>query len=88
MCAPTAWSIFSGLSLAEVSILSVIVMPLTTFDIAHGRYYGITSGQEETSTRIGTSSPNGVCLESIVDLDIDWTNTDQILAETSSLATP
>lgn len=38
-----AWSIFSGYSLAEISLLSVIAMPLLVSDISNGRYYTATS---------------------------------------------
>lgn len=34
-----AWSCFSGYSLADISILSVISMPLTRVDIANGKHY-------------------------------------------------
>jgi hypothetical protein len=33
------WSIFSGISLANISVISVIAMPLTALDLANGRYY-------------------------------------------------
>ncbi|KAM0434495.1 hypothetical protein ACHAPT_003591 [Fusarium lateritium] len=36
-----AWSVFSGFSLADVSILSVIAMPLTTVDLANGKHYQV-----------------------------------------------
>ncbi|RMJ07616.1 hypothetical protein CDV36_012778 [Fusarium kuroshium] len=35
------WSVFSGFSLADVSILSVIAMPLTTMDLANGEHYQV-----------------------------------------------
>ena len=38
-----AWSIFSGYSLAEISLLSVIAMPLLVSDISNSRYYTATS---------------------------------------------
>jgi hypothetical protein len=34
-----AWSVFSGYSLADISIMSVIAMPLTTRDVSNGKYY-------------------------------------------------
>ncbi|KAK4032307.1 hypothetical protein C8A01DRAFT_20607 [Parachaetomium inaequale] len=34
-----AWSVFSGYSLADISVLSVIAMPLTTLDIENGNHY-------------------------------------------------
>ncbi|KAI3325682.1 hypothetical protein HD806DRAFT_521201 [Xylariaceae sp. AK1471] len=34
-----SWSVFSGYSLADISVLSVIAMPITVFDISNGRYY-------------------------------------------------
>ena len=34
-----AWSVFSGYSLADISILSVIAMPLTLRELANARYY-------------------------------------------------
>lgn len=40
------WSIFSGFSLADVSILSVIAMPLTTMDLANGEHYQAESLKE------------------------------------------
>ncbi|KAK3296413.1 uncharacterized protein B0H64DRAFT_398195 [Chaetomium fimeti] len=38
-----AWSVFSGYSLADISVMSVIAMPLTTLDVANGQYYVIGS---------------------------------------------
>lgn len=40
------WSVFSGFSLADVSILSVIAMPLTTMDLANGEYYEVETPNE------------------------------------------
>lgn len=40
------WSVFSGLSLADVSILSVIAMPLTTMDLANGKHYQVEALDE------------------------------------------
>ncbi|VUC25694.1 unnamed protein product [Clonostachys rosea] len=37
------WSIFSGISMAHISILSVIAMPITLLDISYGHYYEINS---------------------------------------------
>lgn len=37
------WSIFSGISMANISILSVIAMPITLIDINNGHYYGVKS---------------------------------------------
>lgn len=37
------WSIFSGISMANISILSVIAMPITLIDIKYGHYYGVKS---------------------------------------------
>ncbi|KAI1325913.1 hypothetical protein F5Y16DRAFT_376692 [Xylariaceae sp. FL0255] len=33
------WSIFSGISLADISVVSVVAMPITWLDISNGRYY-------------------------------------------------
>ncbi|GAB1316093.1 LIM zinc-binding domain-containing protein [Madurella fahalii] len=41
-----AWSAFSGYSLADISVISVIAMPLTTLDIANGKYYLIHTADE------------------------------------------
>lgn len=38
------WSIFSGISMAHISILSVIAMPITLLDINYGHYYEVKSG--------------------------------------------
>ncbi|CAG9990746.1 unnamed protein product [Clonostachys byssicola] len=37
------WSIFSGISMANISILSVIAMPITLIDIKYGHYYEVKS---------------------------------------------
>lgn len=34
-----AWSVFSGYSLADISVISVIAMPITVLDIANGMHY-------------------------------------------------
>jgi len=34
-----AWSVFTGYSLADISVLSVIAMPLTASDIENGQHY-------------------------------------------------
>ncbi|KAK4444571.1 hypothetical protein QBC34DRAFT_182057 [Podospora aff. communis PSN243] len=34
-----AWSVFSGYSLADISVLSVIAMPITSADLENGQYY-------------------------------------------------
>ncbi|KAI8671283.1 LIM zinc-binding domain-containing protein [Fusarium keratoplasticum] len=40
------WSVFSGFSLADVSILSVIAMPLTTMDLANREHYQVEAQNE------------------------------------------
>ncbi|KAL6356404.1 hypothetical protein LRP88_10000 [Fusarium phalaenopsidis] len=40
------WSVFSGFSLADVSILSVIAMPLTAMDLANGEHYQVEAQNE------------------------------------------
>lgn len=40
------WSVFSGFSLADVSILSVVAMPLTTMDLANGNHYEVEALDE------------------------------------------
>lgn len=57
------WSIFSGFSLADVSILSVIAMPLTTMDLANGDHYqaeslkeGLTCPSEYSNEQGGLNS--------------------------------
>ncbi|KAM6539645.1 hypothetical protein FALCPG4_001425 [Fusarium falciforme] len=40
------WSVFSGFSLADVSILSVIAMPLTTMELANGEHYQVEAQNE------------------------------------------
>ncbi|KAJ4326785.1 hypothetical protein N0V84_002804 [Fusarium piperis] len=64
------WSVFSGFSLADVSILSVIAMPLTTMDLANGKHYQVEilnedltessseMGDEETPVRAHTPLSN------------------------------
>lgn len=37
-----AWSIFTGYSLAEISVLSVIAMPLCKADVVNGGYYDVS----------------------------------------------
>lgn len=67
-----AWSVFTGYSLAEISVLSMIAMPITTVDISNGRYYvdPVDNGQEseeadmeapvESHTlHLGTTTANG-----------------------------
>lgn len=49
-----AWSIFSGISLAEISVKSVIAMPITTLDIANPRHYVM----ENYPGRIDLTIPN------------------------------
>lgn len=39
---PGAWSVFSGFSLADMSVFSVITMPLYPVDVKHGGYYKIS----------------------------------------------
>ncbi|KAK3312912.1 hypothetical protein B0H66DRAFT_569177 [Apodospora peruviana] len=41
-----AWSVFSGYSLADISILSVIAMPITLRDIANNRHYEVTAARD------------------------------------------
>lgn len=57
------WSVFSGYSLADVSILSVIAMPLTTMDLANGEHYqveaqnkGLTGQPEDVDEQSGFDS--------------------------------
>lgn len=40
------WSVFSGFSLADVSVLSVIAMPLTTMDLANREHYQVEAQNE------------------------------------------
>ncbi|CAH0057966.1 unnamed protein product [Clonostachys solani] len=47
------WSIFSGISMAHISILSVIAMPITLLDINHGHYYEVKSGLIDSAMAAG-----------------------------------
>lgn len=42
-----AWSCFTGYSLADISVLSLISMPLTQIDIANGQHYEFILADEE-----------------------------------------
>jgi len=42
-----AWSVFSGYSLADISVLSVIAMPITIGDIENGQHYQVALRAEE-----------------------------------------
>ncbi|UPK90479.1 hypothetical protein LCI18_001414 [Fusarium solani-melongenae] len=59
------WSVFSGFSLADVSILSVIAMPLTTMDLANREHYqveaqneGLTWPPKDFDQQSGSYSPS------------------------------
>lgn len=51
-----AWSVFSGYSLADISVLSVIAMPLTALDVANGKYYVMERDDDNVGSTNLTSS--------------------------------
>ena len=61
-----AWSVFSGLSIADISVLSVIALPLYLEDVGHCQHY--TFGELRST---GGAAPNGVWLESRRRITID-----------------
>ncbi|KAM5363128.1 hypothetical protein ACJZ2D_012178 [Fusarium nematophilum] len=54
---PHAWSVFSGISLADVSILSVIAMPLTSLDITNSKHYKVEIKDETWASSLPESKP-------------------------------
>ncbi|KAK8041982.1 Rho guanine nucleotide exchange factor scd1 [Apiospora rasikravindrae] len=52
-----AWSVFSEYSLADISILSVIAMPITTLDVSNGIYY--IAGKEDAAQEEGDRTHAG-----------------------------
>lgn len=71
-----AWSCFTGYNLADISILSVICMPLTRVDVVNGKYYNfdLEMSSEETPA------------ESVLARTKDGRNGDSEQAEASALA--
>lgn len=55
-----AWSVFSGYSLADISILSVIAMPLTLRELANARYYQTQLQGDEVSDTTGHQSASEI----------------------------
>ncbi|KAH6627481.1 hypothetical protein F5144DRAFT_603745 [Chaetomium tenue] len=53
-----AWSVFSGYSLADISVLSVIAMPLTVMDVANGKYY-VMERNDDNLDLTNPTSDNG-----------------------------
>ena len=51
-----AWSVFSGYSLADISVLSVIAMPLTMLDLANGKYYVLEGEKDNAESTSPTSA--------------------------------
>ncbi|KAJ3519099.1 hypothetical protein NM208_g14264 [Fusarium decemcellulare] len=80
-----AWSVFSGFSLADVSVLSVIAMPLTTLDLSNGKHYDIevrdgdstgpTGGLGISDTSI--SQPRYLPSLELEDFEFPWTTRHQ-----------
>ncbi|KAF4464666.1 hypothetical protein FALBO_8498 [Fusarium albosuccineum] len=80
-----AWSVFSGFSLADVSVLSVIAMPLTTLDLSNGKHYDIevkagdstepTEGPGISDTSI--SQPRYLPSLELEDFEFPWTTRHQ-----------
>lgn len=62
-----AWSIFSGLSLADISVLSVIALPLYLVDIKNAEHYTFSGGRVVNSSQ-EFSQPDGI-----------WTNPPTVL---------
>ncbi|KUJ22170.1 uncharacterized protein LY89DRAFT_395334 [Mollisia scopiformis] len=59
-----AWSVFSGLSLSDVSNISVIALPLYREDIENAQHYGCTSPPAEPITTPTTArGPKSLCEE-------------------------
>lgn len=46
------WSMFSKHTLADISVLSVIAMPLTTLDVANGRYYEVDNERQTEARQV------------------------------------
>lgn len=71
-----AWSCLTGYNLADISILSVICMPLTRVDVVNGKYYNFDLGMSSEET-----PP-----ESVLAHTKDDKNGDSEQAEASALA--
>ncbi|KAK3985354.1 hypothetical protein QBC44DRAFT_384998 [Cladorrhinum sp. PSN332] len=50
-----AWSVFTGYSLAKISVLSVIAMPISAADVANGQHYRDFSVSEDQPGQILTT---------------------------------
>lgn len=54
-----AWSIFSGISLADISVLSVVALPLNPDDVdGHAQYYSFKRPESSRSEATATSGSN------------------------------
>ena len=62
-----SWSIFSGLSLADISILSVIALPINALDISNGKYYDFGPPKP----LVLSISPNGIASQEFSELSND-----------------
>ena len=56
-----AWSAFTGYSLADISVLSVIAMPLTGVDVSNGVHYQLPEEDETFQEQDGFDRSTSVC---------------------------